>query len=284
MIQDIAPHRYQVAYKPTVPMDTDVVFIYRENMILVDYRDGLIQYPTIAEVAVVFPAIREKAKFMFRIDEQDYYELRKPILEEFGPWKYESTRILREAKPMWKAFAGITGSQIHNWYSNTKFCGCCGSEMEAHGTERAMRCPECGKIVYPVISPSVIVGIIHKDQILLTRYAASHSTYRNYALVAGYTEVGESFEETVHREVMEEVGLKVKNIRYYKSQPWAFSGTLLAGFYCEVDGDPTICMDEQELCEAGWYAREDIPVNPLQISLTNEMIEHFREYGREILK
>ena len=88
--------------------------------------------------------------------------------------------------------------------------------------------------------------------------------------------MGETLEETVRREVMEEVGLKVKNIRYYKSQPWAFTGTLLAGFYCEVDGDPSIRLDESELCEAAWFKRSEIPVNPSKISLTNEMIEHFR--------
>ena len=276
MIQDIAPHQYQVCYQPTVPGDMDVVLIYRDNKILTEYCDGQLRYPTVAEIRTVFPQIAEKAKFLFRIDHQDYYELRKPVVEEFYPWKYENTVVLREAKPMWKAFAGITGYQIHNWYSDTKFCGRCGTKMLPHGQERAMRCPVCGKITYPTIAPSVIVGVTDGDRILLTRYASNHSNYKKYALVAGYTEVGETLEETVRREVMEEVGLKVKNIRYYKSQPWAFTGTLLAGFYCEVDGDTSIHLDESELCEAAWFKRSEIPVNPSKISLTNEMIEHFR--------
>ncbi|MDE7435073.1 MAG: NAD(+) diphosphatase [Lachnospiraceae bacterium] len=276
MIQDIAPHQYQVSYQPKPPRDTDVVLIYRENVILAEYREGEIRYPTIAEIRTVFPQAAEKARFLFRMDTQDYYELQEPVLEEFQSWKYENIAVLREAKPMWKAFAGVTGYQIHTWYRNTRFCGRCGTEMRLHGQERAMYCPACGKITYPTIAPSVIVGVTDADRLLLTRYAANHSDYRKYALVAGYVEVGETLEDTVRREVMEEVGLKVKNIRYYKSQPWAFTGTLLTGFFCEVDGDSSIRLEEEELCEATWFRRDEIPVHPSTISLTNEMIEYFR--------
>ena len=83
-------------------------------------------------------------------------------------------------------------------------------------------------------------------------------------------------EETVKREVMEEVGLKVKNIRYYKSQPWSFSDTLLMGFYCDLDGEDSITLDEEELALAEWFEREDIPVEPSRDSLTNEMIMKFK--------
>lgn len=277
MIQDIAPHQYHVEYQPQVPEDTDVLLIYRSNGVLAEYKEGQIKYPTVADVKTVFPQIKEKAKFLFRIDHQDYYELRKPELEEFIGWKYENTTILREAQPIWKAFAGITGFQIHNWYSDVKFCGRCGTRTEPQGQERAMVCPSCGKITYPTISPSVIVGVTDGNKILLTKYAANHSNYRNYALVAGYVEVGETLEETVSREVMEEVGLKVKNIRYYKSQPWSFTGTLLVGYYCDVDGDTTVHLDENELSEGTWFEREDIPENTSNISLTSEMIEYFRK-------
>lgn len=276
MIQDIAPHRYHVDYRPRTPRDFDVLLIYRENQILASFQDGEICYPSVKDVREVFPEITEKAKFLFRIDHQDYYELRKPPVDAFDRWKYEGTAVLREARPMWRAFAGITGYQIHCWYSDTKFCGRCGTRMRPQGRERAMECPSCGKVSYPTIAPSVIVAVTDESRLLLTRYAAGHSSYKKYALVAGYAEVGETLEETVRREVMEEVGLRVKNIRYYKSQPWAFTGTLLVGFFCDVDGDTDVRLDEEELCEAAWFEREDIPVNDSKISLTNEMIEYFR--------
>ena len=114
------------------------------------------------------------------------------------------------------------------------------------------------------------------DKLLLTKYAPNHSAHRRYALVAGYTEIGESFEDTVRREVWEEVGLKVKNIRYYASQPWSFSGALLAGFFCDVDGDTHITLDENELSVAEWFDRADIPDNAT-ISLTGTMMKAFQD-------
>ena len=148
--------------------------------------------------------------------------------------------------------------------------------MHAPGNERAMQCPSCGALSYPVICPSVIVAITDGDRLLLTKYAPSHSSHRQYALVAGYTEVGETLEQTVHREVMEEVGLKVKNIRYYKSQPWSFSDTILMGFYCDLDGEEEITLDREELALAEWFQRDEIPVEPSRDSLTNEMIIKFK--------
>jgi NAD+ diphosphatase len=148
--------------------------------------------------------------------------------------------------------------------------------MQHSRTERALHCPACNNLIYPVIAPSVIVAVINGNKLLLTRYQVSHSAYRNYALVAGYVETGETVEDTVRREVMEEVGLKVKNIRYYKSQPWSFSGALLLGFFCEVDGDDTIVLDESELEEAIWVEREQLPDRSGDVSLTSEMMECVR--------
>lgn len=141
MIQDIAPHKYYVDYQPSVPNDTDLVLIYGHHTILCNFEDPEIRYPSIAEITAVFPEIKEKAKFLFRIDETDYYELRSPQLPEFGIWKYENTLILRSAVPGWLGFAGITGYQIHTWYTDHTYCGRCGTKMHAPGNERAMQCP-----------------------------------------------------------------------------------------------------------------------------------------------
>ena len=138
---------------------------------------------------------------------------------------------------------------------------------------------DCGRVVYPQICPSVIVGITDGSRILMTKYASSHSNYKKYALVAGYAEIGESLENTVAREVMEEVGLKVKNIRYYKSQPWSFSDALLVGFFCEVDGNAEIKMDTEDPPAAEWFERDALPKerSEASISLTGEMIDAFRD-------
>ena len=122
---------------------------------------------------------------------------------------------------------------------------------------------------------AVIIGVTDGNRILMSKYAGR--SYKKYALLAGFTEIGETVEETVAREVMEEVGLKVKNIRYYKSQPWAFSDTLLIGFYCDLDGDAEVTLDEEELALAEWFERDEIPVEPSRDSLTNEMIIKFKQ-------
>ena len=141
--------------------------------------------------------------------------------------------------------------------------------------ERMVYCPECHTIEYPKICPAVIVGILNGDRILLSTYAGRD--VKSYALIAGFAEIGETIEGTVRREVMEEVGLKVKNLTFYKSQPWSFSDTLLMGFFCDVDGDGGITLDEQELSLAQWVDRSEVPDDPEGISLTREMMTVFKK-------
>ncbi len=119
----------------------------------------------------------------------------------------------------------------------------------------------------------MIIGIINGEKILITKYRKG---YVHNALVAGFTEFGETLEQTVVREAMEEVGLKVKNIHYYKSQPWALVQDILAGFFCEVGVADKIKMDESELKYAEWVSREEVELQPNDYSLTNEMMKIFK--------
>ena len=133
-------------------------------------------------------------------------------------------------------------------------------------------------MTYPRINPAVIIGITDKNtnKIILTKY---NRGYANFALVAGFTEIGETMEGTVAREVMEEVGLKVTNIRYYKSQPWGVASDILMGYFCDVEGDTTIHMDNEELKLAKWFSPEEIELQPTPYSLTNEMMSLFKDRG-----
>ena len=120
----------------------------------------------------------------------------------------------------------------------------------------------------------MIVAITNGDKILLSKYEGRG--LKQYALIAGFAEIGETIEETVHREVKEETGLNVKNLVYYKSQPWSLSQTLLFGFFCEVDGDDTIHMDQNELKYAAWHKTSDTFDLPDTASLTAEMIHYIK--------
>ena len=189
---------------------------------------------------------------------------------------WQPLELFRTARPREAAFAAVTGFQLAEWYRTRRYCPQCGHRMVHDDIERMMHCTSCGLMEYPKICPAVIVGVTKGDEILLTRYAGR--SYKKYALIAGFAEVGETIEETVHREVMEEVGLKVKNLHYYKSQPWSASSTLLMGFFCEADGDTAIRLDKSELAEARWCPRAEVPEWE-DVSLTMEMMQVFRTKG-----
>ncbi len=285
MIQDIKPYVFHNEYRPQRPEKEDYVLYFEGEKALailleshrtvLQYRE--IVYPTFAEVEMDYPMIYDEAVYLFAIDERRFYlaerlNYRQLMKEQNCTWIRRSD--FRFLKPDHLAFAGITAYQLQSWYQSRQFCGRGGGEMQKDTKERMLFCPKCRQMEYPKICPAVIVGVTDKNRLLLTKYAGRE--YKKYALIAGFTEIGESIEGTVRREVMEEVGLKVKNITFYKSQPWSFSDTLLLGFYAEADGATEICMDEEELSVAEWFERKEIPESADTSSLTNEMIQYFK--------
>lgn len=274
MIQDIEPHKYDSTYGKFEVRNDDYIVAFKENKaILIKDSNGK-RIPKYKEVMGILDGL-EHLIYMFTIDEKRFFLALNADLKENEIFVRDSIQAFRTMNPQWMAFAGFTSYHLYMWYDSNRYCGRCGSNMKHSHKERALECNKCNNIRYPRISPGVIVGIIDDDKMLLTRYARGH--YKNYALVAGYNEIGESLEETVRREVMEEVGLKVKNIRYYKSQPWGLSGSILSGFFVDLDGDSKITLDQDELAEAVWLKREEIPEPELRISLTKEMIEMFKK-------
>lgn len=289
MIQDIYPRIYHNEYKDIKPSENDFILVFHGNKALVRFQppEGKLRFPTLTEMN----GIECTYYYLFSIDSYQYF-LAFPVPAAFdlenmdadSPWLpeerlpgygYENVRIFRTSLSRHTAFAGITAHHLYEWYQKNRFCGRCGHRLEPDHKERMLFCPRCRNAVYPRISPAVIVGVINGDKILMSKYAGR--PYTNYALIAGFNEIGENAEQTVAREVMEEVGLKVKNIRYYKSQPWAFSGSLLMGFFCDLDGSDQITLDTGELSEAGWFHRDEISLEDDHISLTREMILKFKE-------
>lgn len=145
-----------------------------------------------------------------------------------------------------------------------------------HGTdERKMVCPACHNLVYPRLNPSIIVAVTDKDRLLMIRYNHLTHAVKHYVLVAGFVEIGETLEECVAREVMEEAGIQVKNIRYFASQPWGCDGNIIMGFTAELDGDDHISADLVELDDCRWFKREEVPVPDDDVSVTSELIHQF---------
>jgi len=218
-----------------------------------------------------------ETQFIFSMQDEDYY-LWMGEAGDLPGFSYEPASGLRQTVSKNICFAAMTGWHLFTWYRNNRFCGRCGAKTEHDHKERMMRCPSCGNMIFPRIAPAVIIALVDGDRLMLSKYAGR--SYTRFALLAGFIEIGETAEECVAREVMEEVGLKVKNVRYYKSQPWGIAGNLQIGYFCDLDGDDTVHLDENELSEADWYDRHDLPAKDDGISLTREMIRIFGE-GKE---
>ena len=309
MIQDIAPktmHNQFRDYGPEQMKDEDTAFVFEGRNVLchVDEQAG-ISFPKAGELLAA-GASREHFRYLFSIDDRPFWlfssfeedaDARSVLAglkaktcdpgsgasgEARTEYSVETLRVLRRTKPKEECYAGETAYHLYVWYRDNSFCGRCGEHFEYSHKERAMICPSCGNVVYPKIAPAVIVGILNSsgDKIVMTRYAGRE--YKGHALVAGFCEIGETAEDTVRREVLEEVGLHVRNIRYYKSQPWGFDSNLLFGYYCTADEDEPIHMDDGELAKAVWVSRDEIGEEERNLSLTAEMIMHFKEEGDKI--
>jgi NAD+ diphosphatase len=272
MIQDIGWNRFHCEYKKKDPNDGSVILCYYKNKILLSNNENKI-LPKYGELKNNRVIQKEMLVYLFSIEETEYYLLNADLEYIDEKFTYYNVREVREFTSLEECFTVSTGYQLFIWYRDNKYCGRCGHELQRDEKERMLFCPDCGNMVYPKIAPAVIVGIIDKDRIVMTKYADRE--YKKYSLVAGFCEIGEAAEDTVRREVMEEVGLRVRNIRYYKSQPWGFDSNLLLGFFADLDGDDKITREESELAVAEWIERKDTDGMNDGISLTREMIDTF---------
>lgn len=272
MIQDIQPLKLNNSYSCNEkPDEESIVFRFdKKNVLCRDNKES--PFPVYADF--VLP---DNMMYLFTIGEKRYFLLRDSVTEIPQGFGYADVKKFRSIEGMDRVsiFALATAYHLSEWYNSNCYCGKCGGNTIPDRKERALKCTFCGKITYPRINPAVIVGVTDGNRLLITRYTENRGVAHD-ALIAGFTEIGETLEETVSREVMEEVGLKVKNIRYYKSQPWGYSGGILTGFFCDVDGDTSITLDESELSIAKWIERENIQGQPDDLSLTNEMMMFFK--------
>jgi NAD+ diphosphatase len=271
MIQDIEPKKMNNQFVDTEITPEDRVFAFQgESLIIKREKDNTLTLPVRAD----FGGEAREFVYLFAIDKARYFLLKEETEIIPKGFDFENVRGLRQMTSKEVCFAAATAYHLYVWYRDNKYCGRCGAQLRHWKTQRMLKCPVCGNEVYPKVAPAVIVGVCDGDKILLTKYAGR--VYKKYALIAGFTEIGETAEETVEREVMEEVGLKVKNIRYYKSQPWGTDSNLLLGFFADLDGSGEIELDHEELSTGAWFDRDNIPVEDDGISLTRDMIEAYR--------
>lgn len=274
MLHEIDDFIYHCEYTVQKPKSEDFLLIFDGDLILLRQEAQL----TLAKIGD-FEENRfteDDLQYLFSISGFSFFLVKKPLAPIPTHLYFASIQTFREFSPQWLAFAGVTAYHLSYWYDHNRYCGACATPLSHSSDERALFCPHCGNIKYPDIAVAIIVGIVNGEEILLTRYCSG--VYRRYALIAGFVEIGESLYDAIRREVFEEVGLKVKHIRYYDNQPWGFSQSLLVGFFAELDGTKEITLERKELAEAAWVRREDLTVGPSEISLTRKMMAAYKNH------
>lgn len=283
MIQDIAPKTMLNQYVYCKPEPEDKIFIFygnnvRTDRILIKHTDEVhIAVPSYGDLlASGWTMDEEQLVYLFAIDEEKFFLLNNEGKEEIliDGFVYETNRVYMNMNIHgYLALAGSTAYHLFTWYRDNTFCGRCGHRTKIFEKERAISCPDCGNLIFPKIMPAIIVAVRDGDRLLCSRYTGRE--FKGVALIAGFCEIGETLEQTVAREVFEETGIRVKNIQYFGNQPWGLACDLLVGFYCDVDGSTEIHIDPNELQEALFIPRDEIPVPEHTTALTATLIDAF---------
>lgn len=241
------------------------MLVFHQDQLLVHDQLSFVRPEMLANFKASSP------RFLGHWREKPYFVLDLPEMLT-PPSEHQWIRLLQLAGMIEAEAFGIAGRAHHllHWHRNSRFCGRCGTLMQPQA-EHAKHCPGCQQTFFPPISPAVIVLITRGRELLLAE--AKFRTGRFFSLIAGFVSPGETLEEAVHREVKEEVGIEVKNLKYFGSQPWPFPQNLMVGFTAEY-ASGEIEIDPSEIESAAWFAPEALPsALPRPFSIARKMIE-----------
>ncbi|MCK9182098.1 MAG: NAD(+) diphosphatase [Fibrobacteraceae bacterium] len=275
MIHEIGLHQMHNEFRKQMPKPSDYVIYCEGSKVLLRKEAENYAIPKIFEVEKICPGSSAKFHYLFSIDDSAYFSADENWALGNAGYEMTSDRAFRRFEDLTLALGGVTAAHISRWENSNRFCGHCGSLMSRSEIERAFICKKCGEVVYPKISPVVIVSVTDGDKLLMARNL-NNPDLKRY-LISGFVDVGESLEQAVAREVKEETGVSIRNIRYISSQPWGFSNSLIAGFTAELSGDPSIRVQQSELAEALWVSRKDIPDYDGRLSISGLMIKRFKD-------
>ena len=260
MIEKSLYENYQIDFSDSItPTPNDILFVFNDDRELHLTEDNELP-KTLDDFDVDF------CLFIGEYDGRKAFAVNVKTTDSFNPLPevYEFSHDLYH----------IAGKAVlvRDWYISHRFCGRCGAKTQLDEKDMMMKCPSCGQNHYPRIAPAIIVAIRKGDELLM----AKHSYHDNirYALIAGFVEPGESIEEAVHREVLEEVGVKIKNLKYQRSQAWPFPNSLMLAFTADYDsGD--IKVDGDEIVKAKWFKKDEIIRYGSDISISDWLIQEF---------
>ncbi|MEZ4589738.1 MAG: NAD(+) diphosphatase [Chloroflexota bacterium] len=263
----------------TPPTETPTAvywFIFRGSDLLVVDSAETATLPTANHN---FPLLRQHYLGQLEENSQQIHCYAAEVAPETAPpagMQFAGLRQLFMRLPMDHLWLSGRAVQIIDWDRTHQFCSRCATPNELLGHERAKKCPNCGLTTYPRISPAIIVrvdrvidGVPH---LLLARNGRWQRNF--YSVLAGFVEPGETLEDCVHREVFEEVGIRLKKVRYFGSQPWPFPNSLMVGFTAEyASGD--IVLEEEEIADAQWFTADTLPNLPSKMSIARRLVDAF---------
>jgi NAD+ diphosphatase len=256
------------------PGESDLVFAFHEGRLLIQRDEDGAEPVTYADVAALVEGAIARI-YLGRLDGRPCFAI--PLATEPETPTGLAFLGLRELfGQLTEPIHGVAGRafQIVEWYLSHAFCGRCGSQTELAAGERARGCPNCGATYFPRINPAVIMLVEHEGRMLLARNKLFRGPW--YSCLAGFVEPGESLEEAVAREVLEEVGIDVEGITYSASQPWPFPSQLMIGFYARYRSGE-IKVQDSEILDAAWFSPGDLPQMPGRFSLARRLIDGFVE-------
>ena len=255
--------------QPPVLSERPLWFVVEGSGIVVRAEGNTVALPDTPQLAL-WGLDQRQGHYLGRIDERDCFAIGAGPTQPAAPWAIEGLRALHDRLD--EVVFGVAGRavQIVHFASVHRFCGRCGTATTRATSERCLRCPRCELTVYPRVSPAIIVLVRRGAEALLARSARFTTGF--YSTLAGFVEPGESLEETLRREVREEVGVEVTNIRYFGSQPWPFPHSLMVGFVADhASGD--IVVDGEEIVDARWFRADALPPVPPRLSIARRLID-----------
>lgn len=269
---------FSSGFKPPETVDPAAYwFIFKKDHLLLNSSTGSPSIPETRDLGKYWRHV-VRQQFIGNLDGRPCYAADMgdgaPVGEGLEARNLHSIFNAVDEKIVW---AAGRANQLATWSRNHRYCGMCGARFEDKKDERAKICPACGLVNYPRLSPAVIVAILRENRILLARNRRFRRPF--FSVLAGFVEPGETLEACVAREVEEEVGILVENIRYFGSQPWPFPDSLMVGFVADYAGGE-IQVDDAEITEADWFTPEDLPRIPPRISIARQLIDWFATQNR----